>query len=89
MVMANSVAVSMGWMTEEESGRVKALLERYDLPTSYPIADVDKFYETFYLDKKSADSSITFIIPKHLGGVEITDAIEPSVIKDVLDGYKG
>ncbi len=87
MVMANDTAVALGWMSEEEATRVKALLERYDLPTSYKIKDVDTFYETFYLDKKSADSAITFIIPKSLGGVEITDAIDESLIKKVLGQY--
>jgi 3-dehydroquinate synthase len=89
MVMANNVAVALGWMNDDEAERVKALLERYNLPTTYTIADVEKFYETFYLDKKSADSSITFIIPKHFGGVEITDKIEASIVKDVLNGFKG
>ena len=87
MVMANDTAVALGWMDEEEAARVKRLLESYDLPTTYEIKDVDKFYETFYLDKKSADSAITFIIPKSLGGVEITDAIDESLIKKVLDRY--
>ena len=87
MVMANDTAVALGWMSEEEATRVKALLERYDLPTSYTIEDVDAFYETFYLDKKSADSAITFIIPKSLGGVEITDSIDPMLIKKVLAQY--
>ena len=89
MVMANSVAVALGWMTSDEAERIKNLLERYDLPTAYTIADVEKFYETFYLDKKSADSSITFIIPKNLGGVEITDQIDAALVKDVLNGFKG
>ena len=87
MVMANDTAVALGWMTEEEAGRVKALLERYDLPTDYTISDVDKFYETFYLDKKSADSAITFIIPKSIGGVEISDKIDESLVKEVLTRY--
>jgi len=87
IVMANDTAVALGWMSEEEAARVKALLERYELPTTYEIKDVDSFYETFYLDKKSADSAITFIIPKSLGGVEITDAIEESLIKKVLKQY--
>ncbi|MEA3372286.1 MAG: 3-dehydroquinate synthase [Campylobacterota bacterium] len=84
MVMANAVAVSLGWMHQEESDRVKALLEKYALPTHYVIKDVERFYETFYLDKKSADSAITFIIPRNLGGVEITDAIDEILIKNVL-----
>ena len=87
MVMANDTAVALGWMSEDEAVRVKALLERYKLPTSYKIKDVDAFYETFYLDKKSADSAITFIIPKSLGGVEITDKIDESLIKEALGQY--
>ena len=87
IVMANDTAVELGWMSDEEARRVKALLERYELPTTYEIKDVDSFYETFYLDKKSADSAITFIIPKSLGGVEITDKIDESVIKKVLKQY--
>ncbi len=87
MVMANDTAVELGWMSEAEADRVKALLERYALPTTYEIKDVDSFYETFYLDKKSADSAITFIIPKSLGGVEITNTIEESLVKKVLKQY--
>ncbi len=87
MVMANDTAVELGWMSEEEAGRVKALLVKYGLPVSYAIKDVERFYETFYLDKKSADSAITFIIPKSLGGVEITDAIDAPTIKKVLQRY--
>ncbi len=87
MVMANDTAVELGLMSADEAARVKTLLERYDLPTSYAIKDVEAFYETFYLDKKSADSAITFIIPRSLGGVEITDKIDASLIKKVLNRY--
>ena len=87
MVMANETAVELGWMSEEEAQRVKNLLERYDLPVSYAIEDVERFYQTFYLDKKSADAAITFIIPKSLGGVEITDAIDAATVKKVLERY--
>ena len=87
IVMANDTAVALGWMSEEEAERVKAFLQRYELPTTYEIKDVDSFYETFYLDKKSSDSAVTFIIPKSIGGVEITDAIEESTIKKVLKQY--
>ena len=87
MVMANDTAVALGWMSEEEAQRVKHLLERYDLPTDYEIEDVERFYETFYLDKKSADSAITFIIPQSLGGVEISDSIDAEIIKKVLKSY--
>jgi 3-dehydroquinate synthase len=89
MVMANALACAVGLMRDEEAARIKALLGRYDLPLSYPIGDVDKFYETFFLDKKSADSAITFILPRGIGGVEMRDTIEASVVKKVLSMFRG
>jgi 3-dehydroquinate synthase len=89
MVMANALACESGLMNEEDAERVKALLGRYDLPLTYPIMDVEKFYQTFFLDKKSADSAITFILPRGIGGVEITDAIEASTVKKILSTFQG
>jgi 3-dehydroquinate synthase len=89
MVMANALAHEIGLMSREEAARVKALLGRYDLPLEYPIQDIEKFYQTFFLDKKSADSAITFILPRGIGAVEITDKIESSTVKKVLTAFKG
>ncbi len=88
MVMANRLAVALNLMSEEEAQRVEKLLQKYNLPTSYEIDDVEEFYETFYLDKKSSDASITFIIPEHIGGVKISDEVDKSVIIDVLKTFK-
>jgi len=84
MVMANEVAVAMGLMTVQEAQSIKNLLEKYDLPTSYTIIDVNSFYETFFLDKKSADASVTFIIPVGIGGVKIINDIDKELILSVL-----
>ncbi|MDF1883350.1 3-dehydroquinate synthase [Sulfurimonas sp. SAG-AH-194-C21] len=87
MVMANDTAVKMGLMSEGEALRVKNLLEKYSLPTSYRVLDTNSFYETFFLDKKSSDASITFILPVGIGGVKITDACEKSLVVSVLDTF--
>jgi 3-dehydroquinate synthase len=87
MVMANESAVEMGLMSCGEAQRVKNLLERYNLPTTYTIKDVESFYETFFLDKKSADAKITFIIPVGIGGVKITDSIDKDLIISVLSKF--
>jgi len=84
MVMANETAVAMGLMSTDDAKRVKTLLEKYNLPTSYTIKDINSFYETFFLDKKSSDASVTFIIPKGIGGVKITDEIDKELILSVL-----
>ena len=87
MVMANECAVAMGEMSRDEASRIKALLQKYDLPVSYAVEDSERFYDAFFLDKKSSDSSITFIIPQHIGGVLITDEIDKSLIMQVLEQY--
>jgi 3-dehydroquinate synthase len=85
MVLANNTSVKMGLMSADEAQRVKNLLEKYNLPTSYRVENTDTFYETFYLDKKSADTKVTFILPVGIGGVKITDACEQTLILSVLD----
>lgn len=87
MVMANEAAVKMGLMEPAEALRVKNVLQKYNLPVSYGVKDVESFYETFFLDKKSSDSTITFIIPKSIGGVEITDKCEKNLILSVLEEF--
>lgn len=89
MVMANELACEMGLMSREEVERVKGLLAQYDLPLTYGIADVEKFYQTFFLDKKSADSAITFILPRGIGGVEITDSVDSVIVKKILSTFQG
>ncbi|RXJ54125.1 3-dehydroquinate synthase [Candidatus Marinarcus aquaticus] len=87
MVMANELAVKVGMMSAQEAQRIKTLLEKYDIPTDYEIKDVEDFYEHFFLDKKSMDNKIKFILPKHIGDCEITDAIEKERVMDVLKGF--
>ncbi len=89
MMMANDLAHDLGLMSRDEVERVKAVLARYDLPLTYPIANIDKFYQAFFLDKKSSDASITFILPRSIGGVEITDTVESNRVKSVLKRYEG
>lgn len=87
MVMANDLACELGQMEADEGKRVKMLLEQYGLPTHYDIKDVEQFYQAFFLDKKSSDASITFIIPKNIGGVDITDKIDAKSVKKILQRY--
>jgi len=85
--MANDLAVKLGFLSENESQRVKELLQRYDLPTTYKIEDVDDFYEHFFLDKKADNKKIKFILAKGLGSNIITDEIERSFVLDTLKEY--
>jgi 3-dehydroquinate synthase len=87
MVLANNLAVKLNLMKENESLQVKNLLEKYDIPTSYIIKDVEAFYNKFFLDKKSLDDNIKFILPVGLGDVRILDNIDKQQIIDVLKEF--
>ena len=87
MVMANRVALKMGMLSQSEADRIEKLLKKYGLKTGYEVRDVSDFYEAFFLDKKSSDSSVTFIVPHRLGGVEITNTIDKEIIISVLKEF--
>jgi len=87
MVMANRLAVELGLMTPEEAERVVALLKKYQLPVHYRISNVDDFYEHFFLDKKSANNSIKFILPRGIGGHTIEKDIDENRVKRILAGF--
>jgi len=88
MVMANELAQELGYFSKEESKRVKELLKRYDLPTKYRIESEELFYDRFFLDKKSQNNSITFIIPKRIGEYFILKDAKKEPVIAVLRKFK-
>ncbi len=88
IVMANRLAQRLGMLSNEEAERIISVLKRYDLPTSYVIEDIESFYEAFFLDKKSGDSKIKFILPRGIGDVEIRDDIQKEDVMAVLKEYE-
>jgi len=87
MIMANAVSVKLELMSSDEALRVKQLLEKYDIPTTYKIKDVEDFYEHFFLDKKSLDNKIKFILASGIGDCLITNEIKKEDIIEVLKGF--
>lgn len=88
MCMANSLAVKLGIMSKENEKRVKDLLQKYSIPTTFKIDNVEDFYEHFYLDKKSSNSKIKFIVPIEIGDCKITDEIKKEDVIEVLKEFK-
>ncbi|MDR1975805.1 MAG: 3-dehydroquinate synthase [Campylobacteraceae bacterium] len=84
MVMANELAVNLGLLERTLAQEIERTLQKFSLPTRYKIEDIDGFYNSFFLDKKSANSKITFILPDNIGNFAIRDDINEQVIKDVL-----
>ncbi len=87
MCMANELSVKLNLMTKDEANRVKKLLKEYEIPTTYKIKDVEDFYEHFFLDKKSLDSKIKFILAVGIGDCKITDEVSKEDVIEVLKGF--
>ena len=87
MLMANEVAKKIRLMSQEDTIRIKNVLEKYDIPTTYKINDVEDFYEHFFLDKKSLDDKIKFILPVGIGDCKITDEVSKTDVIEVLKGF--
>ncbi len=88
MNMANKLAISLNLLDKEESVRIENLLKRYSLPTTFNVQNPEDFYKHFFLDKKSADSKIKFILPNHIGGFLIKDDIEKEKIIKILHDFR-
>jgi len=84
IVMANTLSCKLGLLSEDEAKEIKELLERYDIPTSYKIKDIDSFYEDFFLDKKTKNNLLTFILANSIGGYEIKKDISKDVVLETL-----
>ena len=88
IVMANTLALRLGMITDNEFLRIKVLLEKFKLPTHYKIANVDEFYQAFALDKKSVNSKMNFVLLDGIGRGVIRNDISKEAVISVLEEFK-
>lgn len=88
MSMANKLAFELGLITHLQSERISKLLLKYNLPISYKINDTNAFYEAFFLDKKSENSKIKFILPNGIGSNVIKSDVSKDVVLKILSEFR-
>ena len=88
MNMANELALNLGLLSKEDVKRVRELLKKFKLPSKYKIKDVNDFYEAFFLDKKTHNKKINFILLEKLGKAFIKDDVPKEVILNTLEAFK-
>jgi len=87
IVMANELAFELGLFSKGEIRRVKEFLVKHNLPIDYDIKDFEAFYDKFFLDKKSSNDKIKFILPKGIGSFEMRDNVEKDTVIKVLKQF--
>ena len=88
MVMANELSKELGYLSEKEADEIKDVLKKYNLPTNYKIKDIEEFYNHFFLDKKTLDNNIKFIIPEKIGKYKIVKNIDKEKVLNVLRKFE-
>ncbi|ADO57074.1 3-dehydroquinate synthase [Paenibacillus jamilae] len=67
----------------------KEMLSSLRLPTSLPShLDTDRLLEAMMHDKKFKEGSITFVVPRSIGRVEVVKDISVSYIREVIEQLK-
>ena len=85
--MANHLSYELGLLSKEECKRVEQILQKFILPTQYKIKSVEEFYQAFFLDKKSANQKIRFILAAPLGRGIIKEDVEKSILLKCLEQF--
>ncbi len=84
MIMANKLAKNLNLISLKDEQRIVNLLKSYHLPTTYAVKNKKEFYENFFLDKKSFNKKITFILPNGIGNFIKKDDIQEDIILKAL-----
>ena len=87
MVMANALARRLGKLSGEQEERIYAVLQKFALPIKFHVADADAFYELFFLDKKSENGKIKFVLPDGIGKFHIADDIDKAAVMATLKEF--
>lgn len=87
IIMANKLALRLNLITQEEEKSISELLQKYQIPTTYKIRDIESFYQAFFWDKKTSNNRIKFILPNGIGNACFKEDIPKETILEVLSEF--
>ena len=88
MVIANALARRLGKLSGEQEEQIRKVLQKFALPIKFHVADADAFYELFFLDKKSENGKIKFILPDGIGKFYASKEIAKDEVIAVLKEFE-
>lgn len=87
IIMANSLALKLNLISAQDFNRIKNVLEKFLLPTKFKVENPQNFYDAFFLDKKSSNGKIKFILPNKIGNFIIKDDIKKEILLEILGEF--
>jgi 3-dehydroquinate synthase len=87
MVAAGKLAVAAHLWHQTEADRQDAVIQKTGLPTKLPAGMViDEIVTALLLDKKVQSGRIRFVLPTKIGQATVTDAIDNTLVANILTG---
>ncbi|WP_104722542.1 3-dehydroquinate synthase [Helicobacter mesocricetorum] len=88
MVMANTLALRLNLITQKQYEEILQILQQNNLPTTYAIKDISSFYQSFFLDKKSINNTLKFILPKGIGDFIFKEDVSKDLLIEILKEFQ-
>jgi 3-dehydroquinate synthase len=85
LVCAAHLARRLGLCDEATTARIVALLQQLDLPTRPPPFPTAEIWAAMATDKKRQGNTLRFILPRHIGQVDIFTGIAEADVEAVLE----
>jgi 3-dehydroquinate synthase len=86
MIIEAKIALKMGIFKDDELTAMENLVGDVGLPTQMPAIDRDLILQVIKHDKKILNGKIRFALPHSIGDIYITDEVEMSIVKEVING---
>jgi 3-dehydroquinate synthase len=86
MVLAADCSRRMGWLSEADVARVRALIRRAGLPDTAPDLGVERYMDYMGRDKKVEGGRTRFVLLKRLGEAVVTADVPETDLRQTLTG---
>ena len=83
-MMAAELSRRLGWLSDADVLRTRAVFERVSLPVFGPSLGVDRYLELMRHDKKVADGKLRLVLLERIGKAMVSDVASESQIADTI-----
>lgn len=83
-MLAADLSRRLGWLTDAEISRIKAIFKAARLPIEAPALGVERYLDLMGLDKKVVDGQIRLVLQQGIGKSLVTSDYDASLLKETL-----
>ncbi len=85
IALAARTSARLGWLHQDDCGRIEALLTQAGLPVSARDIEVGRLLERMSMDKKASTKGLNLVLLKQIGEGVIAPSPDESLLRDVIE----